>query len=101
MARITLSTVKKFIRDNAQKGLFVKSVSSFDSMTDSVEQKEGSTFSRVVPESIDFKKENDLGIDGLWLVRESRDFFYEFDQNGMKGYRISNSCGVSIIAVKA
>ena len=49
---------------------------------------------------IDFTKEDDFGIDRLWFVRRSRDYFEIYNEGGMKGYRIFNSCGSSVIAVK-
>lgn len=71
--KITLATVKKFIRDNANN-LFVNCTSSFDGMTDCVESR-GSEFVPVDPNKINFSQEHDLGIDRLWFVRGSRDYF--------------------------
>lgn len=97
--RITLATIKKFIRDNKQN-LYALCQSSFDGMTDCVEsRKEG--WVKVDGAKIDFSKEQNLGIAPIWFVRESRDNFEIYDENGMKGYRIFNSCGSSVIAVKA
>jgi len=99
MSKITLTTIKKFIRDNATK-LHVRCESSFDGMTDCVESREGG-FAAVDSSKIDMKKEQDLGIEGLWFVRESRDSFEEYNRDGYKGYRIFNSCGSSVIAIKS
>jgi len=94
-----MSTVKKFIRDNASK-LYVNTLSSFDGMTDCVESRD-TGWSKVNPSVIDMGKEQDLGIEGLWFVRGSRDYFKEYQKDGFRGYEIMNSCGSSVIAIKA
>lgn len=97
--KITLATVKKFIRENANS-LYAKCSSSFDGMTDCVENRKGD-FVKVNPLNIDLKKEHDLGIEQLWFVRDSRDYFHPFNEGGFRGIRISNSCGSSVIAIKS
>ena len=97
-SKITLATVKKFIKDNANC-LFVECKSSFDGMTDCVESRnEG--FIKVDQSKINLKQEHDLGIERLWFVRDSRDHFYPFNEKGFTGIKISNSCGSSVIAIK-
>lgn len=94
--KITLATIKKFVKENANN-LYAKCTSSFDGMTDCVEnRKEG--FVKVDPTKIDLKKEQDLGIERLWFVRGSRDYFSRYNEAGLNGFVISNSCGSSIIA---
>lgn len=94
--KITLSTVKKFIRENANN-LFANCTSSFDGMTDCVESRDDG-FVKVDPNKINLKQEHDLGIERLWFVRGSRDYFEAYEQGNLKGIRIFNSCGSSIIA---
>lgn len=96
--KITLSTIKKFIRDNSSN-LYANCTSSFDGMTDCVESRNDG-FTKVDQSKIDFSKEQDLGIERLWFVRDSRDYFRPYDKDGFTGYVISNSCGSSIIAIK-
>lgn len=98
MKKITLSTIKKFIKENSTN-LYANCTSSFDGMTDCVESRNGG-FIKVDASKIDFSKEQDLGIERLWFVRGSRDYFRPYSENGFVGYVISNSCGASIIATK-
>lgn len=97
MSKITLTTVKKFIRDNTDL-LFANCTSSFDGMTDCVEQRKDG-FSKVDASKIDMSKEQNLGIEKLWFVRGSRDYFTAYDDGKYTGFEITNSCGCSIIAV--
>ena len=96
MKKITLSTVKKFIRDNANN-LYANCTSSFDGMTDCVESR-ASEFVKVDQAKINMNQEHDLGIERLWFVRGSRDYFNQYEDGNFTGIQISNSCGCSIIA---
>lgn len=98
MKKITLASIKKFIKENSNN-LYANCTSSFDGMTDCVESRDGG-FVKVDPSKIDMNKEQDLGIERLWFVRDSRDYFRHFNEGGFVGYVISNSCGSSIIAIK-
>jgi len=96
--KITRTTIKSFIKREEKNGnLYVKVKSSFDGMIDCVSQVEDE-FRKV--ENVDFSKEYDFDIKGLWLVGSSRDYFTEFADDNYIGYKISNCCGVSIIAMK-
>lgn len=96
--KITLATVKKFIRENANN-LFVNCTSSFDGMTDCVESRDDG-FTKVDPQKINMNQEHDLGIERLWFVRGSRDYFEPYEDVMYSGIRIFNSCGSSVIATK-
>lgn len=98
MKKITLATIKKFIKENSNN-LYANCTSSFDCRTDCVESRNGG-FLKVDASKIDFTKEYNLGIERLWFVRDSRDYFRSYNENGYIGYIISNSCGASIIATK-
>lgn len=93
--KITLATLKKFIRDN-DKNLFIKVLTSFDGMIDMVDD--------VVDEFHPITKTefrtNDLGIKGLWLVGQSRDYFTPFENETFKGYEIYNCCGSQLLVIK-
>ncbi len=96
--KTTLATIKAFVRRNAS-GLYVRTTSSFDGMTDCVQSVKGE-FRKV--ESLEAShKSNTLGIQGAWFVGGSRDYFDAYDENGFKGYRVYNSCGSFILAVKS
>jgi hypothetical protein len=43
---------------------------------------------------------NNFGIRGVYLVFGSRDYFTAFDENGITGIRVSNSCGSFIVGVQ-
>lgn len=94
--KITRATLKSFIKKN-QDNLFVKVKSSFDGMTDCVQEVEDN-FRKVA--SVDFTNEHNLGINGLWLVGQSRDYLKEWENDDYRGIEIYNCCGTSIIAVK-
>lgn len=96
--RFTKASFKKFIKEN-QNELFVKVESSFSGMTDAVESVD-SPFTLVNPNEINLNNEHTLGIKGLWLVGDSRDYFESYDQNGFHGYSVWNSCGESIICIR-
>lgn len=95
MAKITKSTFKSFLRKNPTFMLQVGS--RFDGMTDCVQQVKDS-FSR--PRKADYPCDNNLGFAGMWLVGGGRDYFYEFNEGGLRGIRVSNCCGSFTVAVK-
>lgn len=94
--RITLATIKSFIKKNDGK-IWINVKSSFDGMTDGVEQLHGGF--NPAKDSGDYY-EHTLGIKGAWLVGQSRDYFSQYDDGVFTGYDASNSCGHFIIAVK-
>jgi hypothetical protein len=95
MKKITLSTIKSFIRNN-KDNLYVKTKSSFDGMTDGIEQVKDSF--RLVPcENIDFENKDTFGINGAWFVGGGRNNFEKVDvitkESFFEGFQISNCCG--------
>lgn len=96
--KITLSTVKSFIKNN-RDNLFINVKSSFDGMTDCCEsQYDG--FVKVLNDKDKFFHSNSLGIAGAWFVGSSRDYFSPYEALGMKGISVSNSCGHFVLAIK-
>lgn len=98
--KITLSTVKSFVKKN-ENNLFINLKSSFDGMTDCVE-KCNNGFSPAKKDktqsiSSDYFQAT-LGYEGIWLVRGSRDYFQPFENERFLGIEVSNSCGSFIIA---
>jgi len=89
--KITLATLKSFIRKNADS-LFCKTRSRFDGMTDSIEQVED-FFGSVSAEKA-------LGLQGVYIVGGSRDRFRHFEDESFVGIEVSNCCGRGILAVK-
>lgn len=94
--KVTLATVKAFIKNNSNN-LYAKTKSSFDGMTDCVQNVEGACYEKVDPTSINMKDECRLGISQLWFVRGSRDNFRVIEDAKVFGYEINNSCGTSMI----
>lgn len=96
--KITLATVKSFIKKN-KESLLINVKSRFDGMTDGVEQVEGGFVKAVETTN---HSENTLGIAGAWFVGQSRDYFRFFENIGgdMIGIDVSNSCGRFVIAIK-
>jgi hypothetical protein len=44
---------------------------------------------------------HNLGIAGVWLVLGGRDYFEPFEADGIRGIKVSNSCGYFDVAAKA
>lgn len=97
MKRITKATFKSFVKKN-RANLYIKVKSSFDGMTDCVEQLNGGYEPAV---NATYVHENNLGIKGVWLVNGSRDYFREVSENGFTGIEVYNCCGTFVVAVKA
>lgn len=97
--KITRSTFKSFINKNDGK-LFIKNRSSFDGMVDCVMPVDGDftpvTTSTRHPNSDKYT----LGINGVWLVGSSRDYFTNFENDEFIGIEVSNCCGDFILAIK-
>lgn len=96
--KITLATFKKFIREN-HGNLFFMPESSFDGMTDCVQQCEKPTPRKAEYIADAFYGEHTLGISGVWLVGSSRDYFQPFEDELFKGISVSNCCGSFSIGI--
>jgi hypothetical protein len=100
MAKITKATIKSFIKKaDAEGNLYSKVLSSFDGMTDCVQQVHESEFQKVVRDQERLDHENTLGIRGLWMTHDGN-LFEHFNDGTYDGYEIYNCCGTSIIARK-
>lgn len=96
MSKITKSTFKAFIR-KANGKLHIRCCSSFDGMTDCIQPTGNKEFR--LAEMTDKWPEHSLGVNGLWLVGNSRDYFTPYDDGQYAGIEVSNCCGHQIIAV--
>lgn len=94
MSRITLATIKSFIKKN--QTIYIRNLSNFDGMVDCVMPCEHDMF-RVAERAETHR--NALGIKGAWFVFGSRDYFMPYETDRMTGYRIGNCCGSFILAV--
>ena len=97
--RTTLATFKKFLRQN-QGNLFINNQSDFDGMTDCVTECKGNMRKVEYAEHAnEYARPNTLGIKGVWLVGDSRDYFDTFEDDVFVGIRCSNSCGSWSVAI--
>lgn len=101
--KITKATFKSFVNKN-RANLYVRTDSSFDGMTDCVESVNGS-FALAQADTRhtsrnSWVEERTLGINGIWLVGQSRDYFEPYNRNGFAGISVHNSCGSFVVAVK-
>lgn len=94
--KITLATIKSFVRKNQE--MYIKCTSKFDGMVDCVMSIDGSAFTRALPS--DRNHDRTLGIAGAWFVGDSRDYFDAFDDGVFTGYRVHNCCGSFYLAIK-
>ena len=97
MKKITLATIKSFIRKNEGK-LFIRCNSYFDGMIDGTSYHENPQFVPVVKD----ERNNDynLGISGAWFVGGSRNYFTAVDEGGFIGYSVHNCCRDFELVVK-
>ena len=97
--KITLATVKKFIREN-RAALHIATKTRFDGMTDGCESCKDQSFTPAqTPDN--GGHENQLGVQGAWFVFGSRDHFQYFEADGFKGVKVYNCCGSFRLGVRA
>jgi hypothetical protein len=93
--KITLATVKSFIRKN-RSSLFINVKSSFDGMVDGcTSRNEG--FIKAADDTN--HPEHSFGVKGAWFVGQSRDYFKAYESETATGFEVSNSCGHFILAI--
>lgn len=100
--KITLSTVKSFIRKNREH-LYINVKSSFDGMTDGVEQLHNGFVKTEQDKTESLNSsyyKSTQGINGAWFVGSSRDYFTAFENENFKGYEVSNACGCFILSIQ-
>lgn len=95
--RITLATLKSFAKRNSDN-LFVKNLSDFDGMTDCVEFEKNPTWKK--SRFIDASNYYRTGIEGIYTVGNSRDYFTKYEDGEYIGIKIYNCCGSAILAIK-
>lgn len=90
-----MATLKMFARKN-ENNLFSCEKSSFDGMVDCVMDND-SGFSKSGFTTNTYYKS---GIDGIYTVGSSRDYFTKFEDDNFIGIEVYNCCGKSILAIK-
>ena len=94
----TRATVKKFVK-TWNGNLLISTKSSFDGMTDCVQQCPDRGFTSIRA-PLNSHPEHDLGIAGFWFVGGGRDYIENLKLPGYLGYSVSNCCGSFEIAVR-
>jgi len=97
MKKITLATIKSFIRKNEGK-LFIRCNSYFDGMIDGTSYHENPQF--VPAQKANCHDNYNLGIAGAWFVGGSRNSFAAVDEGGFIGYSVYNCCRDFDLVVK-
>lgn len=97
--KITKATFRAFIHKHAEN-LYILNLSDFDAMVDGVRQVDDAVFRKVKPSGQPVSGEHTLGLAGVWLVGQSRDYFTAYEKNGFHGIEVYNSCGNFVIATK-
>jgi len=92
--KITKATFKSFIRKNPD--LYIKVKSKFDCMTDCV-QPENNGFTKAEP-AYNVSMEHNFGIQGVWLVGSSDDYFTHYEDDNFVGIDVYNCTGHFILA---
>ena len=94
--KITLATLKSFAKRNKER-LFVKNLREFDGMTDGVEECRNKNW---IPSSLITSNYYQSGIDGIYTVGSSRDYFKLYEDSEYIGVEVYNCCESSILAIK-
>ena len=97
MTKITLTTVKSFIRKH-QADLLISSRSTFDGMVDGCRSTGEKEFSPAV--GAEYFHSNNMGLAGAWFVFDSRDHFSPYEDDEVSGIEVYNCCGNFILAAK-
>ena len=95
MKKITIATVKSFIRKNRHQ-LLVCVYSRFDGMVDGEVSTGSRAFYPASPSTLCFK--NNLGVAGVWFV--GGDYCTPLVEVGLYGFEVSNCCGHWAVAIK-
>lgn len=95
MKKITIATVKSFIKKN-ELNLLINVKSRFDGMTDGVESQNGG-FNKI-RKSERFHN-NTLGILGVWFTPSTRNWCETYEDELYQGFRVDNCCGCFIVAI--
>jgi len=97
MSKITKATFKSFVKKNRAK-LLVNVKSKFDGMIDGTRTVNDGF---APAEAAEHVFDNNLGICGVWLVGNSRDYFTAYEKDNLKGIAVSNCCGSFVVAIPA
>ena len=95
--KFTLASFKKFVREN-RENLYVMVESKFDGMTDCVQPVKMLPMKAEQSDLGPHAYVNTLGLKGVWLVGDSRDWFKPYEDAVFVGVEVSNCCGRFTVA---
>lgn len=95
--KITIATVKSFIRKNAIQ-LYIREKSSYDAMHDGTKFSDSGWIKNTI--AVDATDKHEMGINGIWFVGNSRDHFNKFEDELFAGYEVYNCCGTWIVGIR-
>lgn len=97
MKKITLASVKSFVKKNANN-LYIDVRSSFSGYTDGIESVNSGFLPAEIKPNVNVN--HTLGIEGAWFVGSSRDYFQAWENETFTGIKVYNCCGTFILATK-
>ncbi len=97
MSKITLTTIKKFIKDN-KEGLYIMPKSSFDGMVDCIMPID-SDWKKIDPQKLNFEDKYTYGINGTWFT-PTGNLYSPYVDDVMVGYEVYNCCGSFLLAFR-
>jgi hypothetical protein len=98
MAKITKATLKSFVKKN-RENLLINVKSSFNGMSDCVESTGDHGFHPAVAAD-NACPEHNMGIQGVWMVGGSGNYFTAYDKNGIVGIECYNCCGTFTVGIR-
>lgn len=96
--KITLASLKSFAKRNSDK-IYSKCKSSFDGMTDCVQDVDSGWVKSYISDPKE-KSYYKTGINGIYTVGGSRDYFRIYEDSVFFGIEVYNCCGTTILAIK-
>lgn len=95
--KITLATIKSFIRKN-EGNIFIFEKSTFDGMVDCVMPTGNKEF--VLAKKTDSNIQYTLGIEHAWFIGRGADMYRLYEDSQYIGYNIYNCCGEFNLVIK-
>ncbi len=95
---INRNTLKSFIKNNMEHGVYVANLSDYEEDIDSVIPNDDPEVLKVY--DYNEQDQNSFGIDGIWLVSGSRNSFTRYENEKYLGIKVYNCCGNFIVFVK-
>lgn len=95
MKKITIATVKSFIKMNPEF-LFINIKSRFDGMTDGVEDRHAGF--QKIRKATQFH-ERTMGYEGVNFTSSTKNWCERYEDEFYQGFRVDNCCGCFIVAI--